>query len=283
MKWPFDRPVSDQDTPLYNRFYLNAPASMNPDTAIVWGTEIDADALKRFLLEKSRGADVVVTTAHALVKAMGLALAQFPETNVRVVGRRLHRLRDVDVRMAFMHRRNNEIDLMMISQADTKSLEQIGLEVWQRLLQAGRGEGGRDRDLARLRRVPTFWLRQLLRIYGFVDRRVRLPTFGRLDALRRACATVNDLSFAGAPPMRGFKPTRFPDHSDLLNLTLGPVEPKVVFRGDAPAKVNVMPLFLRVDHRVMDAYRAGQFLAFLRDVLNNPERLNVQRGEDARG
>ena len=35
------------------------------------------------------------------------------------------------------------------------------------MLQAARGEGGRDRDLARLRRVSAFWFRQVVRLYGF--------------------------------------------------------------------------------------------------------------------
>ena len=60
--------------------------------------------------------------------------------NARIVGRRVYVFRDVNIRMAFFHRRICEIDLLMISSANLKSLEQIGMEVWQRLLQSGRGE-----------------------------------------------------------------------------------------------------------------------------------------------
>src|SRR3981189_332861 len=138
----------------------------------------------------------------------------------------------------------------------------------------GGGRGPRDRDLARLRRVPGFWLRQLLRIYGFLDRHFHLPSVGRLDELRGGGAMVNDLSFAGAPPMRSYKPRRLPDQADSLNLTLGPIENKVVARGDQFASTGVMPLFLRADHRLVDAYQAGRFLAAVRDLLNHPERLD---------
>jgi hypothetical protein len=222
---------------------------------------------------------VLLTTAHALIRATALALAQFPEMNVRVVGRRVYGFRDVNIRMGFYHRGNREIDLLVVREADAKSLEQIGQEVWQRLLQAGRGTGPRDRDLARLRRVPGFWLRQLLLVYGFLDRRFHLPTVGRLDELRGGGAMVNDLSFPGAPPMRSYKPTRFPDQADSLNLTLGPIENKVVARGDQFASTGVMPLFLRADHRLVDAYQVGNFLAVVRDLLNHPERLDVPAGE----
>jgi len=277
MKWPLvRRAIPDRRIPLYNRFYLHAAAASQVDPIMVWGTDIDADALLAFLREKNRKGRVVITTAHALIRATALALEQFPEMNVRYVGRRLYAFRDVNIRMAFFHRRNGDMDLLMIRGANLKSLEQIGHEIWQRLLEAGRGEGDRDRDLARLRRLPSFWFRQTLRLYGFLDRHVRLPTVGRLDATRASCVTVNDLSFPGAPPMRSYKPTRFPDHADSFNLTLGPIENKVVARSDQFVSINVMPLFLRADHRLVDAQQVGRFLAAVRDLLSHPERLELR-------
>ncbi len=274
MKWPLvKRAIPDRQVPLYNRFYLHSSAASEVDPNLVWGTEIDADALQSFLHERNRNGRILITTAHALIRATALALEQFPEMNVRLVGRRIYAFRDVNVRMAFFHRRNSEMDLLIISDANLKSLERIGHEIWQRLLQAGRGEGGRDRDLARFRWIPSFWFRQILRLYDFLDRHIRLPTFGRLDGTRASCVTVNDLSFPGAPPMRIYKPTRFPDRSDSFNLTLGPIESKVVARLDKFVSINVMPLFMRADHRLVDAQQAGRFLAAVRDLLSNPERL----------
>lgn len=276
MKWLLhDRPVPHERIPLYNRFYLHAPKASGVDPTIVWGTEIDAEPLQAFLRARNRGGRVILTTAHALIRATGLALEKFPEMNIRVVGRRVFAFRDIGVRMAFVHRRNNEIDLLLVSCANTKSLEQIGEEVWQRLLQAGRGKGPRDRDLERLRRVPAFWFRQLFRVVSFLDRNLRLPAGGRIDELRGGAAMVNDLTFPGAPPMRGYKPTRFPSPSDTLNLTLGPVESKVAARGGQFVATSVMPLFVRADHRVVDAYQLGRFVAAVRDLLNDPERLDA--------
>jgi chloramphenicol O-acetyltransferase len=276
MKWPLrSRAVPDREIPLYNRFYLHAPTASHVDGTIVWGTEIDADALQAFLRDKNRQGRVIITPAHALIRATAMALAQFPELNVRVVGRRIYPFRDINVRIAFFHRRNKEIDLLIVERADRKSLEQIAQDVWQRLLQAARGEGGRDRDLARLRKLPGFWFRQLMRLHGFLDRHMRLPILSRLDATRAGCALVNDLSFPGAPPMRGYKASRFPDESDTFNLTIGPTEQKVVARADQFAAVQIMPLFVRADHRLVDAYQVGRFLALVRDLLNHPDRLNL--------
>lgn len=274
MKWPLvERPTPNTQVPLYNRFYLHASLASQVDPVLVWGTEIDADALQTFLQERNRNGQILITAAHALIRAAALALEQYPELNVRLVRRRVYAFRNVNIRMAFFHRRYSEIDLMLIENANLKSLERIALEIWQRMLQAARGEGGRDRDLARLRRLSAFWFRQVVRLYGFLDRNLRLPTFGRLDGTRAGCMMVNDLSFPGAPPMRVYKPTRFPDKADSFNLTLGPLENKVVARSGQFVSVNVMPLFLRADHRLVDAQQVGRFLAAIRDLLSNPERL----------
>jgi hypothetical protein len=276
MKWPLaDRPIPDRELPLYNRFYLHASAASRSDPALVWGTEIEAEALQSFLRERNRDGRVVITAIHLLIRATALALAQYPDMNVRIVGRRIYSFRDINIRMAFFHRRNLDIDLLKISQADAKSLEQIAAEVWHALLQAGRNERGRDRDLARFRRLPGFFFRQIFRFYSYLDRHWRLPRLGRLAATREGCATVNDLSFPGAPPMRSYKPTRFPDMSDSLNLTIGPIESKVVERDGRFVSVTTMPLVMRADHRIVDAYVGGRFLAVVRDLLNEPQRLDA--------
>ena len=276
MKWPLhSRPIPHSEIPPYNRYYLHAPKSSHVDSTMVIGTEVDADSLLSFLRERNRVSQVVITTAHALIRATAMALEKFPEMNVRVVGRSVYAFRDVNIRMAFFHRRNRDIDILLISAANKKSLEQIGREVWERLLQAGRGEGARDRDLARMRRIPAFWFRQFMRTYAWIDRRFPLPAVGRLDELRGGPALVNDLSSSGVPPIRSYKPSRFPDDSDSLNLTLGPVENKVVARADGFESVRVMPLFVRADHRLTDAYQVGRFLAVIRDLLQNPEQMNI--------
>jgi len=168
MKWPLvERPVPNAQVPLYNRFYLHASPASQVDPVILWGTEIDANALQAFLQERNRSGRVLITAAHALIRAAALALEQCPELNVRLVRRRIYAFRNVNIRMAFFHRRYSEIDLMLIENANFKSLERIALEIWQRMLQAARNEGGRDRDLARLRRLPAFGFARLLGYTAF--------------------------------------------------------------------------------------------------------------------
>ncbi len=275
MKWPLlKQPVPYDKIPLYNRYYLQAPKASHADPVMVMGTEIEADALLAFLRERNRGGQVLLTSAHTLIRAAALGLAQFPQMNVRLVGRRVYPFRNISIRTGFFHRGNREIDIMLIVSANEKSLDQIGQEVWQRLMEAGRHTGRRDRELTRIRRVPGFVLRQFLRFYGFLDRVFVIPTVSRIDELRGGSMMVNDLSTSGAPALRMYKPSRFPDSSDSLNLTLGPVESKVIARGDQFVSVRVMPLFLRADHRLTDAHEMGRFLSLVRDLMQNPQRLD---------
>lgn len=276
MKWPLLSPARrNADIPLYNRYYLHAPKASHADPVIVMGTEVEADALLAFLQDKNRAGGTLLTTAHTLIRATALALVRYPEMNSRVVGRRIYRFSEIAIRMGFFHRKANEIDLLLIASADKKSLEKIAAEVWQRLVEAARGSGARDRDLARMRKVPAFLFRQGLRFYGLLDRHFHLPAVSRLDELRRGGVMVNDLSHSGAPPMRMYKPSRFADGSDSLNLTLGPVETKLVMRDGKPVEVRIMPLFLRADHRLADAYQIGRFLAAVREGLQEPGRLEM--------
>lgn len=275
MKWPLQKqPVPYDKVPMYNRYYLHAPKASHADPVIVMGTEFEADALLAFLRERNRDGQVLLTTSHALIRASALALAKFPQMNVRLVGRRVYPFRNISIRTAFFHRGNGEIDIMLVPSANEKNLAQIGQEVWKRLVEAGRRAGGRDRELARMRRLPGYVFRPFLRFYGFLDRTFIIPTVSRLDELRGGSMMVNDLSGSGAPPLKMYKPSRFPDSSDSLNLTLGPAETKVIERDGRFVTVKVMPLFLRGDHRLTDAYEMGRFLSLVRDLMQTPQRLD---------
>ncbi len=141
------------------------------------------------------------------------------------------------------------------------------------MLQAEHGWLWRDLDLDEMILLPGGVFGPFIRFYSFIDRVFPIPTLGRLDELRGGATMVNDLSSSGAPPMRMYKPSRFPDNSDSLNLTLGPIESKVVQRDNQFVPIRVMPLFLRADHRLTDAYEVGRFLSMVRDLMQNPQRL----------
>ncbi|MCH5377155.1 MAG: 2-oxo acid dehydrogenase subunit E2, partial [Planctomycetes bacterium] len=161
----------------------------------------------------------------------------------------------------------------LVLPVDERSLSETAVIVWKSLLEGTLGSSAFERDRRRVHRLPALAFHAFVRCYGWLDRMFPLPTFGRLDRLRAGAVLVNDLSFRGAPPMRCYKPTKFPDESAALNVTLGPMEERAVVRSGQIVASTVAPLFVRADHRITDAYGLGRFLATLRELLENPARM----------
>ncbi len=276
MKWPLkSSPVPRDQLPLYNLMYLHAPGIENADSTILWGTEIDATGLQAWLDVCRSDSPVLISTSHVLLQATAQALAQHPHLNRRVVGRRVFAFRNINLRLAFQNPAHGGVDVVLVRSAEKCSLQQIASLVWKTLLLAHRGEANIERDRQRMKSLPSWGFHWLLAFYRWLDRHWALPTVGRLDNLRCSAVLVNDLSFRNAPPMRCYKPTRFPDESISINITLGPMEEKVVVRDGQPVAGTVAPLFVRVDHRIVDAYQLGRFLATLRELLQHPAQMDA--------
>jgi hypothetical protein len=280
MKWPLQTPaVPRAGDPAVQLLYLHAPGIEYADPTILWGTEIDA----------TRTADVarIVPSPQPRfdldqpcpVAGDSSGAGQHPHLNRRVVGRRVFAFREINLRLAFQNPASGEVDVVLVRSAERCTLQEIAGVVWRTLLSGSRGEAPSDRDRQRMKALPSWGFHALLAVYRWLDRRWALPTVGRLDDLRCSAVLVNDLSFRNAPPMRCYKPTRFPDESISVNITLGPMEEKVVVRDGQPVASTVAPLFVRVDHRIVDAYQLGRFLATLRDFLQDPAQLDALAAE----
>jgi hypothetical protein len=149
-------------------------------------------------------------------------------------------------------------------------LAEIGARLWRENCEAVRGKLPVQRDKRRMQRLPAVVSRQLLRAYLWLDRRFRLPSAGRIERALNAPVLVNYLGFPGAPPMRAYKATRFPTESSLINITMGPTEPKPVAQRDRVVVRPIAPLFVRVDHRTADATLLARFAETLRQLLSRP-------------
>ena len=89
---------------------------------------------------------------------------------------------------------------------------------------------------------------------------------------------VNYLAFKGAAPLRLYKPSRFPNDATPFNVTLGATEPRpVVVDGEVVVR-PVASLFVRGDHRLVDAHELGLFANTLRSFLANPALIDTETG-----
>jgi len=274
--WPLERkPLAQKDLPYYNLHYLygcRPPA----DPTIVWGTEVDMTGLQAFLREKNDTSRILLSPAHVLLQAVGRALAKFPQLNSRVVGNRIFRFRETNVRTMIYNKQAGEVDVVLLRKAHELTLERLARLMWKYQRQAVKRD---TQDHVDRRIQQQWWPRPLLamavKTYFWLDSRFRLPKW-RFDRVSSSPVLVNFLGFAGAPSMTMYKASNHPDESSNLSITMGKIEKKPVVRKGEVVVRPMAPLFVRVDHRLADAFILAQFLRAIGDSLGNPAAMDSQ-------
>lgn len=272
-KWPVaSRPVPHADVPT-GQLYYQAVTKGHDDPTFVWGTEVDVSQTRAYLRDLNRTADVMVSLPHVFVRSVAHALKDHPQFNRRVAGRRLYQYEEVNLLMPARDVRGATV-ILVIERADELSLTQIAESVWDQLSScndpARRESSELAQDEARGRRV---W-RPLLRVMHKLHNRFNLGRGWGFTRLRRGCAYVNDLDFRGAPPMSSYKPSRFPSELQLTSVTRGPVCAKVVAVDGQPEVRPMAPLFIRSDHRLVDAFELGGFVASISNYFAQPSTMD---------
>jgi hypothetical protein len=266
------RAIRSSEISFINHQYLHGCRS-TADPTIVWGTDVDVEELLKFVKQCNKSADVIISAAHILIKAVANTLARFPRLNCRVVRGRVYSFRDINVRMVAYDQRTSDIDILTLPRADQTSLNDIGRFLWDQQLQFASGKHADRFDKAVLAYCPIWLGRWVIRAFWWLDRNFRLPRIGRIDRHLDSSVVVNYLAYADAPPMRMYKPSKFPDESSLLSITMGRIEEMPVVRDGRVVARRVAPLFIRADHRVTDAHQLSHFIRSLRESLENPVSL----------
>lgn len=271
------RPVKSSEVTVINHQYLSCASRSDP--TIVWGTDVDAENLLDFVNQRNRTADTLISVPHVLIGAVARSLARYPQLNCRIIGARIYRFRDVNVRIVRYDGRRSDVDILTLTRADQISLEDIARFMWSSQLEIASDQNADRLDKVVLSSGPDWSRRWTSRLFWWLDRHFRLPRLGRIDRHLDAAVVVNYLGFAEAPPMTMYKPSKFPDESSLLSVTLGRIEEKpVVFEGRIVAR-RVAPLFVRADHRVTDAHLLSRFIGSLRDALACPQTAEISSND----
>jgi pyruvate/2-oxoglutarate dehydrogenase complex dihydrolipoamide acyltransferase (E2) component len=85
---------------------------------------------------------------------------------------------------------------------------------------------------------------------------------------------VNYFGHRGMAPLRSFKPSRLPYDSITVSVTMGATELRAVPAAGEVVIRPIAPVFVRADHRIVDAYEIGQFAETLRTLLADPRQLD---------
>lgn len=278
MFWPLKkRPIPKSEMPFFNKFYAHmAPSPRDP--TMTWGTELDATNLQAYIRKTSVEENVILSPVHVLVKAVGMALVAHPHLNRRPVGRRVYDFKHFNALMSYQNRKLGQPAVMVLKDLDQKSLKDIAGEIWQWINRARRGEEPMDRDKRRLERF--YWLMGvLLRGHRWISNRFNVPVSSRVMRYQTAAVHINCLNYPGAPPLRSYKATQVGVNSWAVHVAMGPMEDRPVAVDGEVVVRPMLPIFVRVDHRMADAVELGQFTGTIRDYMTNPETIPGAVGE----
>ena len=284
MRWPLTpKPIPANEIPFYNLHYIQG-CRRPADPTIVWGTEVPAEAMKDYVRDCNRNSKTLISLAHVLVQSVGRALKKHPEMNRRMVGRRIREFRNVNARMMTYNRHQNDVEVLLIRNVDSLSLERIARILWKNQHRSAKQDSTDHFDKSWLRRYfPGPLLGWVLRSYLYLDSKFSLPKVDRIDRMTCSPVLVNYLAFSGAPPMRTYKPSSYPHESSSLSVTMGRVEKRPVVRNGQIVVGEVAPLFVRADHRIASAYQMAQFAESIRQFLMNPQAMEQPRAEPGQG
>jgi len=231
--------------------------------------ELDAGEALRYLKATSAASGVRVTITHLVGKAVGLALAESPDLNARVVLGRIRRLRTIDIGFVVSTRGHGDLSSVRIRNVDTTPLVDIATVLENR---AAPVRDGKDADFGRssniASRVPYPLTRPVLWACGAVQSGLGLaiPPLG-LKADGFGGAMVSSVAAFGIE--QGFG-ALVPFSRAGTMVLVGVVKDRAVVRDGAVVSRPMIDLGITLDHRLVDGAQIGAAADMLRKVVEHP-------------
>lgn len=276
--------VSLQELGWVNTIFLSGGKPLK-DPTIVWGTTVETEPLEAFLAEQRKGTGTILSPAHVLIRAVVESLKKHPHLNRRVVGRSVYPYRSINVVMPMLQTRTGEVDVVFLRNAEAMTLHDIAQRLWEEARAKASLIAGEERRRSERLAIPNAcvraargirleWMRWMSGIGFWIMNNLRIPTFWKWQQeMNGTNAFVNFLGFPGAPPMISYKPSCLPTNSFSVSVTMGLSEKRAVVVDDAVVIRKIAPLFVRVDHRIVNGQQTAAFVSTLRAQLANPGAL----------
>ncbi len=247
-----------------------------PNDPTVYGTiEVDMSEASALIAELRERTGVRVTPTHLVTKALALSLAEQPEGNGLILGRRVY-LRDrVDVFCQVASEDGRDLSGVKIEAADRRSVVEIADELARR---AERVRAREDREVERtkasLGRIPDWLLAPVLRAVGFLtyDLGLDLRRFGiAYDSFGSAMVT----SIGGIDAGLGLALAPLVPFSHVPIIVLvNRIQRRPVAVGESVEIRPVLTLGCTFDHRFIDGVIAARIASGLhRNLERARERL----------
>jgi pyruvate/2-oxoglutarate dehydrogenase complex dihydrolipoamide acyltransferase (E2) component len=240
-----------------------------PDNPTVYGAiEVDMSSGLELIEHLRRTAGIHVTITHLVAKALALGIAEHPDGNGLIVGRRVYVRDRVDIFLQVASEDGRDLSGVKIVDADKLPVQEIARQIEER---AARLRARRDQEVERskesLARVPDRLLAPAIRLVGFLTYNLGLDLsrFGvAYDQFGSAMVTSIGSIDAGLgmalAPMVPFS------HVPIVVL-VNNIQRRPVAVGDRVEIRPILTLGCSFDHRFIDGVIGARIARSLRNNL----------------
>ncbi len=274
------KPLPLKDLRVFQLYYLSVCRIPN-DPTIVWGTDIRMEAVESYLRRENATGSTLLSPAHFLIKNVANAMQQHPEFNCRITRQRIFKYKQVNLIVPLFNLGGSEINTLLLENVASMSLQQIAEFLWRQTSAAARGEFDSVHQSSLLEKLPRWMLHLGMWMYIRLTNEVNFPKCKLICRENVSSMLVNYFGFRNAPPLRSYKPSRFPTDGVPFSITMGATLDQPVADSGNVVVGRVAPLFLRADHRIVDAFQMKAFLETLNKGFEHPESIShANRSDD---
>lgn len=240
------------------------------DPTVYGNLEINMSRALEYLEKLNSGSGrTKVTVTHLVIKAIAKAVAEFPDANAIIAGKRIFCRDSVDVYCQVATGGGNDLSGLKIADADRKSAQEIAEELCRRVdgVHAGTDPGS-ERTKRAVDHIPRIVLGPLLRVIDFLTYTLLLD-LSRLGVAfdQFGSAMVSNVGSFGIG--HGLAPLVPASHVPIVLLVGEIVERPVVVDGQI-AIAPCMTIGATFDHRLIDGFQAGKMAATVKRSLADP-------------
>jgi len=219
-------------------------------------------------LEAVSTPEVKVTVTHLVAKAIARGLAERPEANAIVAGRRIYMRDSIDVYCQVVRESGRDLSGVKIVDADRKSVVDIAGELAASAAKVRSGDDGSEGTKRAVLKAPSFLLGPMISLIDYVSYNLQLD-------LRRigvaydqfGTAMVSNVGHFGVD--HGLAPLVPRSHAAIVLLVGRVVDRPVVEDGEVRA-APCMQIGCTFDHRIIDGYQGGAIERIVRETLEDP-------------
>jgi pyruvate dehydrogenase E2 component (dihydrolipoamide acetyltransferase) len=240
--------------------------------------EVRSERLEAWIEQQRERSGERITVTHAVARALGKVLGNHRDLNAIVRLGRLELRRDVDifVQVAIEAEAGKaataDLSGVKLCQADTKDVVHIARELREK---AARIRAHQDADFEKtknlLNLLPGWLLGPLLHFVDFLSYTLNIsPSFLGSPPDPFGSALLTNVGVFGLTV--GYAPF-FPLARSSLIVTLGAIEARPVVENGQVVVGRVLHVNGTFDHRIIDGLHAGLLTRELKELLENPERM----------